>query len=308
MKKLLVIVTSFLLLNFGTAFAFSTLVQLDPTGASSYSITGIAEFDWNSIGNLLIEDSLIASSSPTATTYTSLNAWLLAGEADSTATFNIHGQAQLGNYIFFGTGSDASGQDLYNNADPTGDYEITLTLDAIEKATMTINGVTGNRELVFTDITGSFQYYLDITPDSDPYTGNGFNNGDPAAADPFLWGTLDSVSGDFEIVTPGTEGGGKSYISSTIAGYNSAYIQTDPANVGVNLIGSTLEATVEYRTAFSPNPSSVGNVPYTVTQGDLMLIADANSTFEASAIPEPATIMLLGFGLISIAAIGRRKN
>lgn len=302
MKKYLLIALSFLLLSTTNAFAvpFPTLVQIDPTGSASYSITGVSEFDWSSIGNLVIEDALVGAAS---SGQTSLDAWLTAGVVNSTATFRIHGHTQLQNFAFVPGGGNASGLNLFNNANPGGNYEITATLDAVETATMTLN-TDGNLELEFTSISGTFAYYLDSSPDSNPFTGSGFNSGDPGA-NPFLWGTLDDVSGDFELVAPGVPGGGSSDIVSTILGYNPNFINTDPASPGVFLVGSEFETSVEYRGAFSPDPDVIGDDPYNVKPEDLVLIADANSTF--TAIPEPGTSLLIGIGLLGIAAVSRRK-
>lgn len=302
MKKFLLVLSFLLLSNNAFALTTPTLVQVDPTGTGNYTITGIAEFDWYSFGNLAIEDELVSSTSSATT----LNDWLQVGNVGTTATFDIHSHAQLGSYIFYPGGGDASGLILDDNTDMSqlSDYEITATLDGQETALLTLN-TNGNLELVFLDISGTFQYYLDVTPDSDAFSGVGFNSGDPTAADPFLEGTLDAVSGSFEILTLGEIGGGSNDIASTITYYNSNYINTDPASAGVFLEGSEFETTVEYRGFFSPNPPIIGDDPYTMQTGDLMLIADSNTTF--TAIPEPATSLLIGIGLLGIAAVSRKK-
>lgn len=306
MKKIFSILLSFLFIvgflgaSNAVAVPFPTFVQVDPTGTGAYSIDHVREFDWEAGGNLVIEDDLVGMSS---NGFSSLNAWLAAGVSGSSATFDIHAHARLGSYLFTPPGSDASGLSLFNDGDPAGDYEITATLDGTETAILSTNAA-GNLELEFTSISGTFQYYLDSTPDSNPFTGAGFNSGD-AAANPFLWGTLDDVSGNFEIVTLGSIGGGSSDIASTITGYNSDYIQTDPTSPNVFLVGSEFETTVEYVGFGQPNAPIVGDAPYTVLADDLVLSADANSSF--SAVPEPTTALLLGLGLLGIAAVSRKK-
>lgn len=277
-----------------SAHAVPTLVQFDPTGAGAYSITGIHEFDWASSGNLVIEQWLVSSSTGALT---------LAGFfADpnltngDTLTMDIHAHAYLGSFI------DADGDIITATTGGLNtSYEVTATLDGQETATY--YNIGGADTLQFDSISGTFQYYLDSAVDANVTTGAGFNSGDIGDV-PFLQGTLSLINGQFN----GTYGWGSSYLTNTITAYDSDVIETDPVNPGVWLIGTNFDTTLQFITGGQPSVGMggvIGDTPYTVGQFDLILNADASSNFDA--VPEPATMLLLGSGLIALAGFGRKK-
>jgi hypothetical protein len=295
----------------GSAFAFQTLVQVDPTGNGTFATTGttgITSFDWSDQGNLVIENNLVGSSGAYTTVQQWLNAALGGTATGSTATFNIHGQAVLGAYG--GGGVVNHGTDVLGT-----DYEITQALDATETAQIVAEG-GGVYSLKFTNISGTFAYFLGAA-NADPTTGTGYTDGTE-----ILSGDLKNVTGNFNI--NGNPTGGSNNINTTILTnvVNTNYIDADPS--GPKLAGTLLQTTVQYLTTLATNTAGAtlntgtpilfatinggqaGQTPYDIQAGDSVLGADGNTT-NFSAVPEPATMALLGLGLLGLAFVSRKK-
>ena len=320
MKKFLALCVVFLsaAIFASPAAAYSTLVQFSPTASGngtdgSYSITGISEFDWASSGSAVVEQDIIDSSVAGATTY----AQFLAGASNgSWVDITLHAQARLFGFLDSG-GSGIAAPGLSNDGGATGTYEVTTTLDIVQRATY--DNFTGNDRLTFTSASGTFAYFLDDSPDSIVATGFGFNDGDTTGSTPFLWGNVVSENVGSSFTAAGTTGSGASFLNNVILGYDDKIIETDPDS-NSPLVGSTFDTTITLTQGGDlinvggtigggPYPLPVGPISsYTVKSLDFRMNADSNSEFSASAIPEPSTIALFGFGLLGLAGAARRKR
>ncbi len=292
------------------AVPFQTLVQFDTDATATYDIFQIKTFDWADDQNLVIEglitvDDGVSPYTTTLGTYFSGS----TGKADGDIiTLNLHAQAFLGEF------SHLSGTPTY----PSG-YEVTLTLDATETATYkdTSGDTGGGDTLIFNTISGSFNYYLDAAQDADGEAGTGFHDVTTLignADEPFLTGDLTGFFAASFFTTPSSPGydpAGVAYISSTITGYDEDVIDTDPTNSNVWLIGTRYDTTIRITTAMgSPldylAPIGQDQHQYDPLAGDINLWGDATARFYA--VPEPATMLLLGSGLLGLATFGRKKK
>ena len=167
--------------------------------------------------------------------------------------------------------------------------------------------VTGTPIILFTSISGSYTFEYDSSPDldiSNPNDGTDSTNFKDGVA--FLWGDVIAVDGTFN----GGTGNGSNFLTSTIAGYLAEYIQADPTS-NEPLTGTTFDTTIRF---FSPELDAVLGVgdrigdPYTVQENDVILIADANTLFEATPVPEPSVLLLLSAAMLGIGAVRIRSR
>jgi hypothetical protein len=270
-----------------SAHAVDTLVQLNYDGAVGYDLGGINEFDWQSSGDLVILDELVGGgSTANGTNYTSFLAWAVNAVVGDTVTFALNAQARL-NDLLDNLGNSIAPPEL-NSTGSGGGFEITAALTGTETGTLVAPGI-----LVFSGITGSYEYFFDDTPDSDVEAGTGFTDGVS-----FLAGNLGPAGNNGSFVF-GV--GGSSLLTNTVTSYDSSIIQTDPAALAP-LVGTTFDTLISF---ISNGEASVGDGNpiglngYLVQELDLVFKADANTEFTAEA-PEPGTLFIMGLGLLGL--------
>ncbi len=283
-----------------SSFAIDTLVQYSTTGAGDgvnngaaggYDVTGILAFDWQSSGDLVIENSITVNGA--ANTLADYFGGGLATAGDK-VEFNIHAQARLNDMLNAANASIAPSTLVTDGA--SSGFEITAVLDAVETGTVGFD-VNGNAKVEFSSITGQTLWYHDDSPDSVVKTGAGFKDGVN-----ILTADLVDVFGSF---TAGK--GGDNQLTTKVTNYDSSYIQTDPT-ANSPLIGTSFDTLINIATSLE-DQVQVGGVigdPYTVQALDQVFKADANSKF--SGVPEPATLFLFGAGLLGLAGFGRRSG
>lgn len=288
----------------------ATNVQLSTTENAVYDVTGINEFDWQSSGDLVIEDLLTAGNAivgGAVTGITSFADWVVAANLDglangfgtSTVTYNLYGQARLNDMLDVDGGGIAPAT-LDTNGTTGGDagFEITAAFSGIESATM-----IALNTLRFDTISGSYTFFFDTSPDSVVSSGAGFLDGIA-----FLTGLLLDVSGTAEFAADGTFSA-STLLTNSITGYDPNYIEADPLS-NKPLVGTTFDTLVSLpgaQQAIITNGGSIGLDPYTLLAADLRFKADANSEFAANPVPEPGTLALLSLGLLGVAFGSTRK-
>lgn len=302
--------------SFAYAASLPTNVQFNPSNTGDpYPITGITTFDWDDLTGTAAIEQGITVTKVDGSSYTTFLSAYFAG-TDKTPgdeiTMRVHAQSRLTEFRGSNLVGDTSGLNVTGSG---SGYEVTMALSMTEKA---IYGspATGVDSLWFSGVSeGTFAFYLDNTPDSDSVAGTGYLNSDPNIG-AFLSGTTKSVSGNYTTDNnpdPITSNG-NIVLQNTITSYDKNIIDTDPSNPDVILDGAAFNTSL----ALGSIPPASGydllgvngviGMDQVTYNGQNMLILLADATTPFTAIPEPATIALFGFGLLSVAGISRSRR
>lgn len=271
------------------AHADPSTVKFDPTGTGSFGgssgINGIQQFDWQSSGDLLIQNTLPAGSTNTCANClggvaTTFGQWAAFAAVGDIITFNIHAHARL-NAMLSSGGANIAPPTLSKNGStclvPSNCFEITAALTGEERATLIAPGM-----MRFDAISpGSYKFFIgppnSVVADTNAVAPTNFIDGTP-----FLEGDLTSVSGTFgSLIAPPSSG--SNVTIGSITSYNNSYIQPDTGNLDT-LISATFDTLAKLPSSLEarvPVGDPVGLQPYIRLSADLLLKGDANSRFFA---------------------------
>lgn len=266
------------LLMIGGACAVQA-AALDTTTATpdDGTLQNFSSVDWNANGGGWITGFGLSSANTT-------------GDSD---TFTFTYQAFAGT---IGTTSPTPNLYVASPGTMTGSYE--LTTYAILTETATCQNV-GCSSIAITLDSGTWQILFDISPDANQATGTGFLDGVQMLAGDFTSGLSTFLATG--PIGPGTVGTGGGFLIGTVTTTNNTYVNPD-------LLGTTVQASLQFPGQAAPTytrPAAFDGVATGAdTQSSFVLQTDTSQNF----VPEPATLALLGIGLVGMGMFGRRKQ
>jgi len=289
--------------GFGPTSRAAVVVNFDPNGTGGATNLAIVSFD-ESPGNALAVGSILAPGVPNTVT-----------------PFTVLYQARIG------TLNDA-GNNIVSVPGLTTTGELTIV--AMFKEVETVTGPNSVTLSLNTPQVGSFiQVYFDPSKDSSDLAGTGFNNGtliysgtvnrDGTGSFANTPGAIDNFDNHLANDYPGVlslVGAGGTILSANTTFQNSNFFLTSVSMLqfSFNTSNKVPFAEVDPSHLFFNGTVPVLGPPGLTINGltgpDFQFQADANSSFQTAAVPEPATVSgaLVGIGLIALRAFRARRR